>query len=186
VGILDAFFPEGKIRGVNFLNKEGIVFVTVGTDPQPFDRLLKEVDSLAGKGFFSIPVFCQTGYSKYMPKNAEYKAFLDRTEFEQKIAKARLVITHGGAGSIGTALQHGKKCVAVARLARFGEHANDHQLELVDSLNASNRVIAISDEKQLRKAVKKSAHWQPAALEQGKKIIRLLEEFTKKTGTAEK
>jgi len=157
-----------------------IIFVTVGTDPQPFDRLLKEIDRLIEKGFFSLPVFCQTGYSTYVPKNAESKDFLDLPEFEAKIGQAELVVSHGGAGSIGTVLQHEKKCIVVPRLEKYGEHANDHQLELVESLEKAGMVLAVYDEKKLGEIIRKSETWRSKRFQEGKKIIELLEEFAQK------
>lgn len=159
----------------------GLVFVTVGTDPQPFDRLLKEVEKLIEKKVFTQPVFCQTGYSTYQPSGAVCKPFLELDEFEHKIKQAELVITHGGAGSIGTALQYQKKCIAMPRLERFKEHANDHQVELVEALAKNSRIIAVHHEKELEAAIRKAANWKPVGFEQGKKIIELCAVFAKKT-----
>lgn len=176
-----AFLSQGKIRGLDFLKEKPIVFVTVGTDPQPFDRLLKEIDRLASQKFFSSAVFCQTGYSKYIPKQAESKAFLDFQEFENKIRQADLVITHGGAGSIGACLQHHKKCIVVPRLKKFGEHANDHQLELVDSMEKKGMVIGVYDEKKLAEAIRKASEWKERRFEAGKKIVELVQEFAERS-----
>lgn len=40
-----------------------MIFVTVGTHEQQFNRLIKEVDRLKGEGFIQDDVFIQTGYS---------------------------------------------------------------------------------------------------------------------------
>ncbi len=175
-----AVLSKRKIRGLYFLKKKAIVFVAVGTDPQSFDRLLVEIDRLAGKNFFPGPVFCQTGYSPYQPKHAAFKNFLSPEEFEEKIKNAELVISHGGAGSIGTALQYKKKCVAMARLQRFGEHANDHQLELVNALEREGRILVAKDEKGLEKKIGEAKQWQPRASSGQKRIVELLEEFVEK------
>lgn len=155
----------------------GVIFVTVGTDPQPFDRLLREVDALQKKGFFRHPVFCQTGYSKFIPDGIPSKPFLSFQEFEEKIASAELIITHGGAGSIGSALQHGKNCVVVPRLFRFGEHANDHQLELTDALEQEGRVIAVREEKQLEAAIQKAFRMAQKPFSSERRVTHLIEEF---------
>lgn len=175
-----AFFSERKIRGLDFLTASRIIFVSVGTDPQPFDRLLKEVDRLAEKGILGKRVFCQTGYSNYKPLHAQSKAFLDSLSFEKKIREADLVILHGGAGAIGTALQHHKTCIVMPRLFRFGEHANDHQLELVNHLGKNGFVLVAQNEKELEGCVKKAADWKPRGFEAAKRTIALLDEFVRK------
>lgn len=152
------------------------VFVSVGADPQPFDRLLKEVDRLAEKKVLSN-VFCQTGYSAYRPKNAESKDFLGPLEFRQKIKDADLVILHGGAGAIGIAMQFKKKAVVMPRLFKFGEHVNDHQIELVEHMQKHGFVLAAWNETELEKQVLAAQNWQPKGFDGGKRMLELLNEF---------
>ncbi|MFH0955491.1 MAG: glycosyltransferase [Candidatus Micrarchaeota archaeon] len=156
------------------------VFVSVGTDPQPFDRLLKEVDRLAAEKVLDGPVFCQTGYSTYKPKNCEFAEFLNPLEFEKKIMEAGLLILHGGAGGIGIGLQHHKTCIVMPRLFRFGEHANDHQLELVEKLSQKGFVLAAENEAELKSMVLKAKKWKPTGFDGGKRIVALLNEFVAK------
>lgn len=42
-----------------------MIFVTVGTHEQQFNRLIKEVDRLKGTGAIDQEVFIQTGYSDF-------------------------------------------------------------------------------------------------------------------------
>jgi UDP-N-acetylglucosamine transferase subunit ALG13 len=44
------------------------------------------------------------------------------------IASSSTVITHAGAGSILTALSHGKRPIVVPRLPEYSEVVDDHQL----------------------------------------------------------
>ncbi|WP_275485624.1 glycosyltransferase, partial [Oenococcus oeni] len=60
-----------------------MIFVTVGTHEQPFDRLLREVDKLIEKKVITEKVIMQTGFSKYTPKNAEWKSFLSYDQMDQ-------------------------------------------------------------------------------------------------------
>ena len=45
-----------------------MIFVTVGTHEQSFDRLVKEIDRLKEKGRISEEVVIQTGFTTYEPK----------------------------------------------------------------------------------------------------------------------
>ncbi|MDI6655433.1 MAG: beta-1,4-galactosyltransferase, partial [Candidatus Hydrothermarchaeota archaeon] len=44
-----------------------MIFVTVGTHNQSFERLVKKADEIAGK--IGEKVVIQTGHTKYKPKN---------------------------------------------------------------------------------------------------------------------
>ena len=45
-----------------------MIFVTVGTHEQPFNRLIEEIDKLKGDGIIKEEVIIQKGFSNYEPK----------------------------------------------------------------------------------------------------------------------
>jgi UDP-N-acetylglucosamine transferase subunit ALG13 len=104
-----------------------VIFVTVGTHEQPFDRLLREVDRLVAAGELGQPVFCQRGYGEYAPATPG-APMLPFAEMEERIAAAVAVVAHGGPGTILPVLAAGKPLVLVPRQRRFGEHVDDHQV----------------------------------------------------------
>lgn len=108
-----------------------MVFVTVGSQKFPFDRLMHAVDELAASGAVEGGVFAQTGACSYVPERCDHMAFLDRDEFARFMERAEVVVTHAGTGAIVGAVKRGKRVVAVPRLARYGEHVDDHQVEIV-------------------------------------------------------
>ncbi|MCD8189804.1 MAG: beta(1,3)galactosyltransferase EpsH [Clostridiales bacterium] len=120
-----------------------MIFVTVGSQKFQFDRLLKAVDQLVADKTIDEAVFAQTGYSGYQPKHYPYQAFLSREEFAAAESKADIIITHGGTGAIIGAVKKGKKVVAVPRLARYGEHVDDHQLQLIEQFSESNLISSV-------------------------------------------
>lgn len=122
-----------------------MLFITLGSQKFQFDRLLKTVDELVKSGMIKEPVFAQTGYSNYRPQYYEYKPFLNREEFVKLEEKSDIVITHGGTGAIIGAVKKGKKVIAVPRLAKFGEHVDDHQLQLLKKFEKMNIIIACYD-----------------------------------------
>lgn len=113
----------------------GMIFVTLGSQKFQFDRLLKKVDILISDGIITGEVFAQVGYSNYEPQHYTFKQFLDRDEFIRMETKSDLVITHGGTGAIIGALKQGKKVIAVPRLAKYGEHVDDHQIQLLQQFD---------------------------------------------------
>ncbi|HIH16488.1 MAG TPA: hypothetical protein HA252_03730 [Candidatus Diapherotrites archaeon] len=139
------------------------IFATLGTHPQPMDRLLEKLDELAGKGRLGkeSDLFAQTGSCTHHPINFESKALLEARELEQRIKWADLVISHGGAGSIIHALRLKKKLIVVPRLERFGEHTDSHQVELAKAMERENKAIVVYGMDRLEQAIKDAAKFKP-------------------------
>lgn len=121
-----------------------MIFVTVGSRNYPFDRLFKKLDELFENGTLTEKMFAQTGTSTYKPKHYEYKDFISQEEFLCMIKEADIVVSHGASGSIMKALNAGKKVIAVTRLAKYGEHINDHQIQNNVAFG-SNGYVLVSD-----------------------------------------
>ena len=133
---------------------ENKIFITLGSQKFQFNRLLKSVDGLCERGTIEAEdVFAQIGYSDYLPKNFNYKKFLDRDEFNREMEKADIVITHGGTGAIIGAVKKGKKVIAVPRLANYGEHVDDHQLQLITQFDDLNLICPCHDTNKLEIAL---------------------------------
>lgn len=123
-----------------------MIFVTVGTHEQPFNRLVKAVDDLKMNGKITDSIFIQTGYSTYVPKACEYKEFISMNQMNEYMEKANTIITHGGPSSFVMALQHNKIPIVVPRLAKFNEHVNNHQLTFCNELVAKKFPIRVIED----------------------------------------
>ena len=73
-----------------------MIFVTVGTHEQPFNRLVKTVDDLKKNGNITEEVFIQTGFSTYEPKYCSWEKWIPYKQMIKNVEDARIVITHGG------------------------------------------------------------------------------------------
>ena len=132
-----------------------MIFVTVGTHEQQFNRLLKEIDRLVETKVIKEEVFIQTGYSDYEPKHCKWSKLIPYKEMEAKVKEARIVITHGGPASFISALQVGKTPIVVPRQFEFDEHVNNHQLEFANQVEKRmGTIITINDIKELEDAIK--------------------------------
>jgi UDP-N-acetylglucosamine transferase subunit ALG13 len=120
-----------------------MIFVTVGTHEQPFNRLVKAVDMLKLNGKITESVFIQTGYSTYVPQACEYKDFISMKQIDKYMQQASIVITHGGPSSFVMALQYNKVPIVVPRLSKYNEHVNDHQLTFCNELIERNFPIKV-------------------------------------------
>ena len=105
-----------------------MIFVTVGTHEQPFNRLIECVDDLKKNGIINEEVVMQTGYSTYEPKYCRWQKLFSYQEMLKLVGEARIVITHGGPSSFIMPLQIGKTPIVVPRRHEFNEHVNDHQV----------------------------------------------------------
>ncbi|AFV24614.1 beta-1,4-galactosyltransferase [Methanolobus psychrophilus R15] len=121
-----------------------MIFVTVGSHYQGFDRLIKKMDEIAGR--IDEKVIMQIGHTEYKPVNAEYFDFVDDFEkVEQLNMDARVVVSHAGAGSILTALKLGTPVIIVPRLKKYNEHMDDHQLEISEAMSSVKGVVSVYD-----------------------------------------
>lgn len=141
-----------------------MIFVTVGTHNQSFERLVKKADEIAGR--ISERVVIQIGHTKYKPRNAEFFDLASREKMEQLNKEARVVISHGGAGSIIFALQFRKPLIVVPRLKKFNEHVNDHQLELAKQLEREGKLITVYYIEELEKAIASAEKLLPKEYEE--------------------
>lgn len=123
-----------------------MIFVTVGTHEQPFNRLIKEVDRLKKEGIITDEVFIQTGFSTYEPQYCDWKNIISYSEMEDYMNRADIIITHGGPATFMGAIAKGKKPIVVPRQEKFGEHVNDHQLEFAEQVSERFGSIVVVEE----------------------------------------
>lgn len=131
-----------------------LIFVCVGSRQYPFDRLFKKLDELIEQGLIKDEIFAQIGTSKYKPKNFAYKDFLERDEFKAKLEQAELVISHGATGSIIQALKKGKQVIGVTRLAKYGEHVDDHQIQTIEAFAENKYILPVFEMDKLYETIK--------------------------------
>ncbi len=144
-----------------------MVFVTVGTHEQPFDRLMYEVEELVTEGKLE-DVVVQSGYCTVEPKGCRCEQFFPYEEMCQLYQKADVVICHGGPSTFLEAMSYGKTPVVVPRRAKYGEHVNDHQAEFCAAFERRQGGIVVVDDASLlgdcvkaarkRAASKRSTH----------------------------
>lgn len=149
MGIYARILSQSGISWWYLLGGVNLIFVTLGSQKFQFNRLLQALDDLIDKNVLKEKVFAQTGYSDYAPKHFDYKDFLSRDEFIKCEEKADYIITHGGTGAIIGAVKKGKRVIAVPRLAKYGEHVDDHQLQLISQFADMKLIIPVYEMENL-------------------------------------
>ena len=123
-----------------------MIFVTVGTHEQPFNRLIQKIDELKKDGTIQDDVIIQTGFSTYEPKYCQWSKLIPYQQMVKNVADARIVITHGGPASFIMTLQVGKTPIVVPRQHQFNEHVNDHQVEFSRFIEEKQKNIIVVEE----------------------------------------
>ena len=155
-----------------------MILVMLGTQNNSFHRLLEEIDKLINDGQIKEEVVVQAGYTKYESANMKIFDFISSEELEKLEQKASCIITHGGVGSIIGSIEKDKKVIAVPRLKQYGEHVNDHQLDIVQSFDKLGYIIGITDVSQLGDALQQIETFEPKKYIQNTgKIISIVQDF---------
>lgn len=142
-----------------------MIFVTVGTQKFPMDRLVKDIDRLAKEGLVTEPVFIQRGCSAYTPEACESTAFMEKAAAQSKVEECTLLICHAGVGSILMGLQKNKKVVVIPRLRKYGEHVDDHQVEIARAFSNAGYIRMVENTEDLSSVLQEYQAWTPRRFE---------------------
>ncbi len=161
-----------------------MIFVTLGTQKFQMNRLVKAVDELAGSRAVKEEFYLQIGSSTYKPKNCRYSEFMDANEYDDNIKNCSMLITHAGVGTIITGIKADKPVIVVPRLAKFGEHVDDHQTQIAEAFSNKGSVLSCTDIDELANYIEKarSFNFQPYEVKGGnveEKILHFMEMFDK-------
>lgn len=126
-----------------------MIFVTTGTQKFQFDRLIKAIDELVKKGYINEEVICQSGSSNYIPQNFKSYSFISNEKYDEYIKKSDLLITHAGVGTILEGKKYNKKVLVVPRMKKFGEHVDDHQMQIAEGFYHKKLVYLCEDIQKL-------------------------------------
>lgn len=155
-----------------------MILVTLGTQDKVFDRLLRAIDKQIEKGTIKDKVVVQSGFTKYESKNMEIFDLIPMQQFDELLSKADLVITHGGVGSILGALRKGKKVIAIPRLAKYKEHTNNHQKQIVKEFVEKGYILTCNNLDKLDEVIKESRKFKQVPYKSdNENIIRIIEDY---------
>ncbi len=155
-----------------------MILVTLGTQDKKFYRLLEAIQEQIDKNNIKDKVIVQAGYSSDF-KSADMEIFdlMPMDDFEKMIAECDILITHGGVGSIISGLKQKKIVIAAARLKEYGEHTNNHQLQIIENFAKEKYILALDDFKDLYKVLQDAKTFKPKQYKSNtSNFIKLIEE----------
>lgn len=154
-----------------------MILVLLGTQDKPFTRLLQMVDEAVDKGVIKEEVIAQVGFTKYKSKNIKTFDLIPRDEMDKLIGKANLIITHGGVGFITDSIKHNKKIIAVPRLQKYGEHTNDHQIQIIGEFAKLGYLIPMNENDTISSVLERIKIFKPNKYKKNNKIMNIIEEY---------
>lgn len=160
-----------------------LIYVTVGTAEFQFNRLFRVLDELCDEGILNGDnILAQVGKSDYKPRN--YKSFdlLDNDTYKEIVQKANVIITHSGTGSIISGLRYKKKIIVFPRIKEFGEHVDNHQVELCNVFSISGYILPAHNKEELIQCFNKLDNFEPFEFISNSKqfnqlVIKLIDEI---------
>lgn len=159
-----------------------MIFVTLGTQDKSFKRLLEAIDKEIENGNIKDEVIVQAGLTEYESKNMKIFDLMPADEFDKCIEKSDLIITHGGVGSILTAIKNNKKVIAAARLKKYKEHTNDHQKQIVKEFSDAGYILELKDFNKLGKMIEKAKSFKPKKFKSNTdNFIKIVEDYIEET-----
>jgi UDP-N-acetylglucosamine transferase subunit ALG13 len=127
-----------------------LLFLTVGTDHHPFDRLIGWLDAWLAAGA-EDRVRCLVQHGTSVPSSiAPSHEFLGFGEMEEAIREAAVIVCHGGPGTIMLAAEAGKVPIVVPRVRALGEHVDDHQVLFARRLRGERTIVLAETESKFR------------------------------------
>ncbi|BCZ23095.1 glycosyltransferase [Mycobacterium senriense] len=161
-----------------------MIFVIMGMEVHPFDRLARTVDEMARAGTTGEDFFVQLGTCGYEPRHARFKRFLSFGDVCEQIRSASVAVTHAGAGSTLLCIEQGKHPVMVPRRSRLGEHVDEHQLPFAEKLEAGGLATVVREMEELPAAIEATrSRTAPAdALGRARELTGWLETFWRGLG----
>lgn len=155
-----------------------MIFAAVGTQKFQFNRLLRTIDELVYLGRIKETVYVQKGYSDYVPEHYQYSEFLNQKDFLHYIECCDLLITHSGVATIISGIQQNKPVIIMPRLARYGEHVDDHQVEIAKSFSEQNYVLLCQENDSLADLIEKAkTHKFSKYISKRQHVIKLVEDY---------
>ncbi len=154
-----------------------MIFVTLGTQDRKFDRLLAAIEKQIENKVITEEVIVQAGCSSnFKSKYMKIFDLIPMDEFDKLISKCNILITHGGVGSIITGIKNNKKVIAAARLKEYGEHQNNHQLQIIENFAREGYILPLNDFDSLDEVLKNAKKFKPKKYESNTdNFIKLVE-----------
>lgn len=155
-----------------------MILVLLGTFPTGFPRPLKEIEVLCKDGVIEEEVIVQSGHTMMESPYMQMRPFIPPDELTELCLEARFLISHAGTGSLIKGLKLNKKIIAVARLSKYNEMVDDHQVEILKEFTDSGYILPWHEKEPLSKILASIDSFMPSSYISNKQnIINYLDQY---------
>ena len=134
------------------------LFVALGTQKFPFDRLVSAVNALIESGEYQPEeIVLQSIMNKVKPLCTNL-GIIPHDQFNKWMAEAEVVIVHAGVNSILSCMSMNKPFIIVPRNKKFGEHVDYHQFEIARLMETKFTVLVLRDTNKLKDMIEEAKH----------------------------
>jgi UDP-N-acetylglucosamine transferase subunit ALG13 len=128
-----------------------MIYVTLGTMFLDFERLVLKMNAIAEQTGEEVVI--QLGMSKQQPEHCRTFDFKPHDEVMALQREARVIVAHAGIGATLDALEARRPFIITPRLKRFGEHMNDHQVEIAEAVQRRGWGRMVCDMAEMEEAM---------------------------------
>ncbi len=136
------------------------LFVPLGTQKFPFGRIITALNGFVEKGIYSPKEIVMQSAIYPIKPEFTHLGLIPYADFNLYMNEAEVVVTHSGVNSIISCMELGKPLVVCPRLYEYGEHVDNHQMEIARLMHEKYNVLVCTDMKDLHALIKKAKEHQ--------------------------
>lgn len=132
------------------------LFVPLGTQKFPFGRIITALNQLVDQGKYKAnEIVMQSALYPVKPIFTHF-GLIPNDEFNRYMRETEVVVTHSGVNSIISCMEMKKPLVICPRLHEYGEHVDNHQMEIATLMRDKYNVLICTDMKNLPELIEKA------------------------------
>ena len=147
--------PSIKDKYINMICKLRL-FIPLGTQKFPFNRLIDTLNKYVKEGLY-LPeeILIQSSVYEIEPLFL-HKEIIPIEQFNKYLNETPIIITHSGVNSIISCMNLNKKFIVVPRLKEYGEHIDNHQVEIAELMENKYHCLVVKDMSDLYATIQKA------------------------------
>ena len=158
-----------------------MIFVTFGTFHCEFQRPLRIIEKAVIDGKVNEEIIVQSGHTTFTSPYLKITPFFTPEELSRFYDEARVIVSHAGIGSVLMGVRKGKKLIVTARLKKFNEHVDDHQLDILEAYAGLHHILPWYENESFENMLEKIKDFTPAPYVSNKeKLIDFLIDYIDK------
>ena len=132
------------------------LFVPLGTQKFPFGRIITALNSLVKSGKFKPDEIVMQSTLYPAEPVFTHIGLIPNEEFNLYMQKAEVIVTHSGVNSIISSMELGKPLVICPRLLKYGEHVDNHQMEIATLMRKKYDVLICTEMNELPQLIEQA------------------------------